>query len=106
MHRSHAPRALGAILPLCKHLHAHCSYCIVLYPNGTFRPPSKSANDALKLCFDDRLPAKGEALYLNGTEVLETAKMMRDVPSRKEVWAYSLDAAGITKNDTILQDWQ
>lgn len=76
------------------------------YPNGTFRSPSKSAKDVLKLCFDDRLPAKGQALYLNGTDVLETAKMARDVPSRKEVWAHGLEAAGITKNDTILQDWQ
>ena len=75
-------------------------------PNRMFRSPYKSANDAIKLCFDDILPAKGEALYLNGTESLETGKLARDVPSGKEVWACGLQAVVITKNDTALEIWQ
>ncbi|KYK58641.1 hypothetical protein DCS_05658 [Drechmeria coniospora] len=74
-------------------------------PNGVLRPTWKSAADVIRACFEIE-PPKGKALYLNGTDELETAKDARDAKKRQVLWKYGLEAAGIKAGDTVLTNWQ
>lgn len=74
-------------------------------PNGTIRPLWKSAGDVVEACFDREIP-KGKALYLNGTDVLETGKEAQDTANRQQLWEYGLRAAEIKPGDTVLKNWQ
>lgn len=78
---------------------------IKLNPNGMFRPTWKSADDAIRLCFEVDVP-KGELVYLNGTDNLETGREAKDEEKRRELWSYGLEVAQIKQTDTVLRDWQ
>ncbi|KAF4512434.1 hypothetical protein G6O67_001574 [Ophiocordyceps sinensis] len=75
-----------------------------LSANAAVRPTWKSAADVVRACFE--IEAPGRALYLNGTEELETARDARDAGKRRALWSYGLEAAGIGGGDTALADWQ
>ncbi|KAM4059743.1 short chain dehydrogenase [Hirsutella rhossiliensis] len=78
-----------------------------LSPNAAVRPMWKSAADVVRACFEIKAPPSGAgALYLNGTEELETARDARDADKRRALWRYGLEAAGIGAEDTALADWQ
>ncbi|KAF5616702.1 dehydrogenase reductase [Fusarium sp. NRRL 52700] len=74
-------------------------------PNGEFRPLWKSAEDAIRLAFETEAPM-GELLYLNGTDELDTRRGAKDDAMRKALWSYGLKAAGIQRDDTVLNGWQ
>ncbi|KAF5965554.1 dehydrogenase reductase [Fusarium coicis] len=74
-------------------------------PNGDFRPLWKSAEDAIRLAFETEAPT-GELLYLNGTDEHEIGREAKDDAKRKALWSYGLKAAGIQRDDTVLNGWQ
>ncbi|KAK2612692.1 hypothetical protein QQS21_001309 [Conoideocrella luteorostrata] len=74
-------------------------------PNATMRPTSKSGADVIRACFEIEA-SKGRALYLNGTQELETAKDSRDAAKKTELWNYASKLSNINSGDTVLQNWQ
>lgn len=79
---------------------------VKLAPNGMLRPVWKSAADVVQGCFDVAPPPKGTALYLNGSEELQTGEESRKEELRRELWRYGLGAAGIKPEDTVLKNWE
>ena len=90
---------MGLIVPLAAPI------MVRLRPNGVLRPTCKSAADALRACFEVEVPP-GKALYLNGTDELETARDARNGDKRQKLWKYALGAADIRPGDSTLTDWQ
>lgn len=91
--------AVKLVVPLA------ASIMVRFQPNGNIRPLWKSAGDVIQACFDRDVP-KGKALYLNGTDELETSKEAQDVANRRSLWDYSLKAAEIKPGDTVLVNWE
>lgn len=79
------------------------AYTVGSDPNGTLRPTWKSAADVIRACFEIDLP-KDKALYLNGTDQIETAKDSKDPLKRKQLWEYGVKVTGIGPNDTALHE--
>lgn len=71
--------------------------------NAAVRPLWKSAADVIRACFEIE---QRQALYLNGTEEMETARDARDADKRRALWRYGLEAAAVGGEDTALADWQ
>jgi hypothetical protein len=75
-------------------------------PNGTFRTTRKSAEDVYRLCWEVKPPPKGQPLYVNGTDELETSREARDEGKRKELWNYGLEVLQLKGEGTVLKNWQ
>lgn len=74
-------------------------------PNGAVRTAWKSGGDVLRACFEVEV-ARGEVLYLNGTDEAEVAKDAKDEGKRRALWAYGIKAAGIRGGETALGEWE
>ena len=74
-----------------------------IWPNGYFRPSSKSAHDLLAASFDtDRLGKHPKAVYLNGSQFAVSSPESREEAKQKELWDASAKFAGLTDGDTPL----
>ena len=75
-------------------------------PNGGIRPTSKSAADVMRACFDEKTFGEfPKGLYLNGSQIAESALESRDQQKAKKLWEDSVEIAGIQDGDTVLKYW-
>jgi len=89
--------ALPMLAPLVSRLQA----------NPVLRTTSKSAEDALRACFDtETLGERPRALYLDGTVERETGAEARDQVKRTRLWKDSTEYAQLHDGDTILKHWK
>ena len=76
-----------------------------LSPNGSLRTTAKSAQDIINASFSLEVHP-GQPLYLNGSEISQTAKEARDEEKRKALWVYGIQAGQVTRADTVLAEWE
>lgn len=81
---------------------------IWLWPqsNGRLRTAEKVGRDLIWACWDEKVlgnPCPG-ALYLNGTEVVDSSPETHDERKQKELWRASLELVGIKEGETVLGD--
>ena len=74
--------------------------------NGRLRTAEKVGRDLIWACWDEKVlgnPCSG-ALYLNGTDVVESSPETHDEKKQKELWRGSLEWVGIKEGETELGD--
>ncbi|EKD12635.1 short chain dehydrogenase/reductase SDR [Drepanopeziza brunnea f. sp. 'multigermtubi' MB_m1] len=80
---------------------------VYIMPNGSYRPPWKSAQDLMLACFDEEhLGSHPKAVYLNGSVKGVSSIESRDEAKQKQLWEDSLKLAMIRDGETALQNWQ
>lgn len=74
--------------------------------NGRFRTKEKVGRDLIWACWDEGIlgsPCPG-ALYLNGTQVVDSSPETHDERKQKELWRESLELVGIGEGESALGD--
>lgn len=78
-----------------------------LWPNGSLRSVSKSADDVLRAAFDTKqLGEQPKAVYMNGSERGDTSIESKDADKNQQLWEASIKYAALSPGETILSDWQ
>lgn len=78
-----------------------------LWPNGTLRSVTKSANDMLRAAFDTKqLGEQPKAVYMNGSERGDTSAESKDAAKCLQLWQASVSLATLRPEDTVLFNWQ
>jgi len=77
---------------------------VFLNPNGSIRPPQRSAADVLELAMNSNAALKD--LYFDGRQPHEPCVEAQDIQKRKLVWSETVKYAQLKEGDTILGDWQ
>lgn len=99
----------GMLMPLIARL------AVFFQPNGSLRPTSKSAADALDLAYSDkgivgeRMGAgrkPGSPLYLNGSAEKTPSKEASDAAKGDILWRDAIKFANVKEGETVLKDWQ
>ncbi|KAK8115448.1 short-chain dehydrogenase [Apiospora sp. TS-2023a] len=80
---------------------------VLLYPNGTWRTPGKSARDVLAAALDcgpPPLTERPKGIYLNGSELGEYNDEAKDPRKGGIIWEGSVRYAQLQRSETLLQD--
>ncbi|CAJ2508296.1 Uu.00g094820.m01.CDS01 [Anthostomella pinea] len=84
-------------------------FLLLLYPNGTWRTPQKSARDVLAAAFDcgpPPLTERPKGTDLNGSEPGDYNSEAKDPKKGKVIWEGSLRLTRLQRGETILRHWQ
>ncbi|KAH8594240.1 hypothetical protein B0O99DRAFT_514337 [Bisporella sp. PMI_857] len=75
-----------------------------VWPNGMFRSVQKSSGDIERAAFGDDAVVAGKStdIYLNGSELAESAKVSMDIAKQKRLWDVSLKLAMLDEKTTAL----
>ncbi|KAI1210113.1 NAD(P)-binding protein [Annulohypoxylon truncatum] len=81
---------------------------LLIWPNGTWRTPHKSARDVLAAALNDGPPPLSErpkGLYLNGSELGDYNFEAKDPKKGRAIWEGSVRFARLKADEIILKDW-